>query len=375
MTTRDRAWLGGARRWVVKVGSALLTNDGQGIDEHIIGELVRQLSLLRRQNIEVLLVSSGAVAAGLSRLGVAQRPVALDELQAAAAVGQTALLRHYEVAFAQKGLLTAQVLLVNDDVLARDRYLNARATLTKLLDHGVVPIINENDTVATDEFRLGDNDTLAGLVANLVDADLLVLLTDQLGLFDRDPRSAADATLIRRASSEDPRLDAMAGGGGALGRGGMITKLRAARIGARSGTQAIIASGREKDVLSRIANGDDIGTWLESGKAPETARRRWLAGLLTVKGELELDDGAARVLCEARSSLLPVGVHAVRGEFSRGDVLLCRDAQGRELARGLSNYPSTDVRRILGRSSKDIPTILGYGGDAELIHRDNMVLL
>ncbi|WP_439106667.1 glutamate 5-kinase [Congregibacter sp.] len=375
MSPASRDWTKSAKRWVVKVGSALITDDGRSIDESVIGALVSELTLLRETGCEVLLVSSGAVAAGLLRLGATERPSELHELQAAAAVGQSALLRRYEEAFAANGLMVAQVLLGHDDVLARDRYLNARAALKTLLSHGVVPVINENDTVVTDEIRFGDNDTLAALVANLVDADVLVLLTDQAGLFDADPRTNADAKLIEHAQAQDESLDAVAGAGGVLGRGGMVTKLRAARLAARSGTETVIVAGREPQVLTRIAKGEGLGSWLESGSAPENARRQWLASLVTFRGVVEIDDGAVEVLKGSGRSLLPVGVKSVSGDFARGDVLLCRDAQGREVARGLSNYNACEVAQIMGLSSRSIAEILGYGGEPELIHRDNLVLL
>ena len=375
MTALPRNWVGAAKRWVVKVGSALLTDDGRGIDDAVIANLVEELAALRSRGREVLLVSSGAVAAGLLRLGETRRPAQLHELQAAAAVGQSALLQRYEQAFAQRGYLTAQILLGHDDVEARDRYLNARGTLNSLLARGVIPIVNENDTVVTREIRFGDNDTLAALVANLVDADVLVLLTDQAGLFDADPRHEPAATRIEHALAADPSLDAMAGNGGDLGRGGMITKLRAARLAACSGTQTLIAGGKSRRVLQRLAAGDTLGTWLESGSAPRSARRQWLAGLVTCRGVVEIDEGAAAVLRGSGKSLLPVGVRSVDGRFRRGDVLLCRDARGADVARGLTNYNAEEVRRIMGRSSRDIPAVLGYGGEPELIHRDNMVLL
>ncbi len=375
MSGQSRAWARDARRWVVKVGSALLTDNGRGIDDSVIGDLVEQLTALRARGCEVLLVSSGAVAAGLLRLGESQRPEELHELQAAAAVGQSALLQRYEQAFAERGYLTAQILLGHDDVEARDRYLNARGTLSSLLDRGVIPIINENDTVVTDEIRFGDNDTLAALVANLVDADVLALLTDQSGLFDRDPRHDSAATKVAHAPANDPSLDAMVGDGGALGRGGMITKLRAARLAARSGTETLIAGGKELQVLVRLAAGEPLGTWLESGNAPQKARRQWLASLVTFRGVVEIDEGAVKVLRSSGKSLLPVGVRSVEGDFQRGDVLLCRDASGAEVARGLSNYSAEEARQIVGRSSQDIAAVLGYGGEPELIHRDNLVLL
>lgn len=364
-----------ARRWVVKVGSALLTDNGRGLDAQMIETLVEQIHALRSSGSEVLLVSSGAVAAGIARLGITQRPTDLHELQAAAAVGQSALLRRYEEAFARRDVLVAQILLGHDDVVARDRYLNARGALSALLRQGVVPIINENDTVVTDEIRFGDNDTLAALVANLVDADVLVLLTDQKGLYETDPRIDANAPLIETARADDPRLDAMVGGGGALGRGGMLTKLRAARLAARSGTETLIAHGKEPSVLLRLKDGESLGTWLESGDVPENARRQWLASLVTYRGVVDIDVGAVKVLRDSGRSLLPVGVLSVHGDFERGDVLLCRDPSGRDVARGLSNYSSKEVAQIQGRRTAEIRELLGYGGEPELIHRDNLVLL
>ncbi|MEM1110624.1 MAG: glutamate 5-kinase [Pseudomonadota bacterium] len=370
-----RADIKAARRWVVKVGSALLTDDGRGLDERVITDLVAQLNTLRQGGAEVVLVSSGAVAAGIVRLGWAERPRALHELQAAAAVGQSALVQSYEAAFRTHGITTAQVLLGHDDVIARDRYLNARGTLNTLLGMGVVPIVNENDTVVTEEIRFGDNDTLAALVANLIDADALVLLTDQLGLFREDPRHNPDAELISESDVNAPELDAMAGDGGALGRGGMVTKLRAARLAARSGTETVIASGRVPEVLALIAAGEPEGSWLRTGKRPQNARKQWLASMVQIQGSVELDAGAVKVLLDSGRSLLPVGVRAVSGTFARGDMVSCRDSQGREVARGLVNYNADETRKIMGSASAEIETILGYGGDEELIHRDNLVLI
>lgn len=364
-----------ARRWVVKVGSALLTDDGAGLNESVIAQLVDELVALKSRGCEVVLVSSGAVAAGVVRLGWAQRPQRVHELQAAAAVGQSVLIQSYESAFNRHGVATAQVLLGHDDVSARDRYLNARATLKTLLGLGVVPVINENDTVVTDEIRFGDNDTLAALVANLVDADAVVLLTDQLGLYREDPRTNPQAELVESCDVHDESLDAMAGEGGLLGRGGMITKLRAARLAARSGSETIIASGRVEKVLSKIADGENIGTWLRTGKEPEAARKQWLAGMLKSSGTLELDAGAVKVLENSGRSLLPVGVRSVEGQFSRGDLVSCRDEKGREIARGLVNYSAEDTQKIMGSASADIKSLLGYQADEELIHRDNLVLV
>jgi glutamate 5-kinase len=372
MTEREE--IARARRWVVKVGSALLTNDGRGLDREMIEALVAQLVALRAAGSEVVLVSSGAVAAGIVRLGWSTRPHQVHELQAAAAVGQSELVQSYEAAFKQHGITTAQVLLGHDDVTARDRYLNARGALSTLLALGVVPVVNENDTVVTDEIRFGDNDTLAALVANLIDADALVLLTDQLGLFREDPRANPDAELVSECAVTDPALDGMAGEGGALGRGGMVTKLRAARLAARSGTETVIASGRVNNVLAQIAAGETVGTWLKTGKQPQNARKQWLASMVQVLGSVELDDGAVQVLRDAGRSLLPVGVRGVHGNFSRGDMVSCRDGQGREIARGLVNYSADETRRIMGSPSSEIESILGYQGEKELIHRDNLVL-
>ncbi|HEY6130885.1 MAG TPA: glutamate 5-kinase [Halioglobus sp.] len=371
----ERTEIASSRRWVVKGGSALLTNDGRGLDEGVITSLVKQLSQLREMGCEVVLVSSGAVAAGIVRLGWSARPHLIHELQAAAAVGQSVLVQSYENAFKRHNIATAQILLVHDDVLARDRYLNARGTLKTLLKLGVIPIVNENDTVVTDEIRFGDNDTLAALVANLIDADVLVLLTDQRGLYQEDPRHNPAAELVTTCDVNDARLDAMAGEGGALGRGGMVTKLRAARLAARSGTQTVIASGRIENVLKSIVAGANVGTWLRSGKQPQTARKQWLAGMLQTPGSVELDEGAVRVLRESGRSLLPVGVRDVRGNFARGDMVSCRDPQGREIARGLVNYSADETRRIMGSPSQEIESILGYEVDEELIHRDNLVLV
>lgn len=369
-----RAEVAAGRRWVVKVGSALLTNDGRGLDENVIGALVSQLARLRERGCEVVLVSSGAVAAGIVRLGMAARPHLLHELQAAAAVGQSVLVQSYENAFKEHGIISAQVLLGHDDVIARDRYLNARGTLNTLLELGVVPVINENDTVVTDEIRFGDNDTLAALVANLIDADALLLLTDQLGLYREDPRQNPDATLVEVSDVNSADLDGMAGQGGALGRGGMVTKLRAARLAARSGTQTIIAGGRVPDIITKTTSGAGLGTWLRTDRQPQNARKQWLASMVRIQGSVELDDGAVRVLRDSGRSLLPVGVRAVHGGFLRGDMVSCRDGEGREVARGLVNYSAADTRRIMGAASSAIEGILGYAGDEELIHRDNLVI-
>jgi glutamate 5-kinase len=373
---KTRAELGQSRRWVVKVGSSLVTNDGRGLDNAAIAAWVDQLARLRAGGVELILVSSGSVAEGMSRLGWQRRPHAMHELQAAAAVGQMGLVQAYESCFLRHGLHTAQVLLTHEDLADRQRYLNARTTLRTLLTLGVVPVINENDTVATDEIRFGDNDTLAALVANLAEANLLVILTDQEGVFDRDPRREPGAQLIREGKAGDPRLDEVASGsGGLLGRGGMYTKVRAAARAARSGTSTLIASGREPDVLVRIAAGEELGTVLRATKEPLAARKQWLAGQLKVKGRLHLDEGAVRGVSEAGRSLLAVGVTRVEGGFNRGELVACVAPGGREVARGLVNYSAEEARKIMGQPSDRIEALLGYVVEPELIHRDDMVVL
>ncbi len=373
----ERSDIPRTRRWVVKIGSALLTAEGQGLDRQALRGWVDQMAdWLESDGHELLLVSSGAVAEGMCRMGWTRRPRTLHELQAAAAIGQMGLVQAWESCFQRRGRHTAQVLVTHDDLSDRRRYLNARSTLRTLLDLRVVPVVNENDVVANEELRFGDNDTLAALVANLVEADLLVLLTDQPGLFDADPRVHPDACLVEHAAVDDPRLDLYAGESrGALGRGGMATKLRAARVAARSGTATVIASGREPGVLHRIARGEAVGTLLVPAQEPHAARKRWLAGQLQVRGTLVLDEGAVKALRESGKSLLAAGVQSVEGRFSRGEVVACVDASGREVARGLVNYSSEETRRILGQPSSRFEAILGYKDDEELIHRDNLVLL
>ena len=364
-----------ARRLVVKVGSALVTNNGEGLDLGAIDEWARQIANLRQMERQVILVSSGAIACGMQRLEWRKRPRAVHELQAAAAVGQMGLAQAYESAFARYALHTAQILLTHDDLVDRKRYLNARSTLSTLLELGVVPIINENDTVVTDEIKFGDNDTLGALVANLVEADCLIILTDQDGLFTADPRKDADATLIAEARAGTPVLESMAGGSGTqFGKGGMITKVIAAKRAARSGAHTVIASGREANVMLRLAHGEPLGTLLVSETPALTARKQWLADHLQLNGKLTLDGGAIRALRQGKS-LLPIGVVAVQGEFERGAAVACIADNGHEVARGLVNYGSSDARRIARRASQDIEEILGYIDEPEIIHRDNMILL
>lgn len=370
ITTRIAA----ARRLVIKVGSALVTNNGEGLDFAAIGEWARQIAELRRLERQVILVSSGAIACGMQRLGWYKRPNAVHELQAAAAVGQMGLAQAYQSAFDRHQLHTAQILLTHDDLADRKRYLNARSTLTTLLQYGVVPIINENDTVVTDEIKFGDNDTLGALVANLVEADCLIILTDQQGLFTADPRRDAEATLIAEARAGLPALEAMAGGAGSqISKGGMITKVIAAKRAARSGAHTVIASGREEQVIVRLAHGEPLGTLLVSETPPLTARKQWLADHLQLSGRLVLDTGAIEAL-RAGKSLLPIGVQAVEGDFERGAVVACVGSSGEEIARGLANYGSGDARRIARRASQEIETILGFIDESELIHRDNLIL-
>ena len=372
----DRIKTSECQRWVVKIGSALLTNDGQGLAVDAIEGWVEQMAGLRQSGREILLVSSGAVAEGMTRLGWTRRPHALHELQAAAAVGQMGLVQAYESRFQKYGLHTAQVLLTHEDLADRQRYLNARSTLRTLLGLGVIPIVNENDTVTTEEIRLGDNDTLAALVANLTGADLLVLLTDQDGLLDSDPRTNPDARLIPEAQAGDAGLEIMAAGsGGMLGRGGMLTKVRAAALAARSGTLTLIASGNAGNVLQRIAADEAPGTRLNPVCEPFAARKQWLAGHLQVRGQLQLDAGAVDKLRSAGSSLLPVGVTRVAGDFKRGDVVVCKGPAGEEVARGLVNYSASEAETIIGQSSSRIEALLGYVDEVELVHRDNLVLI
>ena len=365
----------GNRCWVVKLGSALLTDDGCGLRTEAIADWVAQMAQLRTRGLRFIIVSSGAIAEGRARLGWNQRRVSLHEQQAAAAVGQMGLIQAYESAFQGYGIHTAQILLTHDDVADRKRYLNARSALRTLLELGVVPIINENDSVATDEIRFGDNDSLAGLVANLAEADRLIILTDQPGLYDRDPREFSDARLIRTGQAGDPSLLECAGPGGTLGRGGMLTKLKAAETAAKSGTETVICSGLEAGVLLKIAAGEQTGTLLGVARSPLAARKQWLAGHKRPAGVLVLDDGACKVLAERGSSLLAVGVVSVQGEFNRGEIVSCTDRDGSEVARGLVNYDAGETRRIMGKSSDRIEELLGYVDDEELIHRDNMVVL
>ncbi|MDA1302216.1 MAG: glutamate 5-kinase [Proteobacteria bacterium] len=360
------------RTWVIKVGSSLLTQNGRGLSLDFIGRLADDIAELKRSGIRVVLVSSGSVAEGMVRLGFQTRPESIHLLQAAAAVGQMGLIQAYESHFKRHRLITAQVLLTHADLRSRERYLNARSTLTSLLDLGVVPVVNENDTVVTDEIRLGDNDTLAGMVANLIEANTLVLLTDQEGLYSSDPRFGK-ADLIEEAFAGEARLDQVAGPGSKLGRGGMQTKISAARIAARSGAQTIITYGARDQVIRELAAGTLYGTLLKPDRAMLASRKQWLAGLPS-RGRLQLDAGAAEVLRTRGRSLLPVGVRGADGSFTRGEVVSCIDESGFEVARGLVNYSAEETRLIMGRATSDIENILGFTNEEELIHRDNMVL-
>jgi len=370
----DRLSIKAKKRWVVKVGSALLTNDGEGLHRETIIKLAEQIAFLRDKGIEVILVSSGSVAAGVSQLGMKSRPNRVDELQAAAAVGQASLVRHYEQAFQPFSIQTAQVLLTHSDIANRERYLNARSTLLRLLELGVLTVVNENDTVATDEICFGDNDSLGSLVANIVGADLLVILTDQNGLYTADPRTDPDATLLHEVSANDESLKAMATGGSSLGRGGMVTKLSAAQIASRSGASTIIASGRENKVLERLYEGETLGTLLTASERVPS-KKQWMAGQMKIAGKVVVDEGAVKVLQQSGRSLLPVGVVSVEGDFMRGELISCVNQDRNEIARGLSNYSAEDARLIIGKASGEIRELLPFAPDDELIHRDNLVLV
>lgn len=364
-----------ARRIVVKVGSSLVTNEGRGVDAAAIGNWSRQLAALARSGREVVMVSSGAIAEGMKRLGWAHRPKEVHELQAAAAVGQMGLAQMYETQLRQHGMASAQVLLTHADLADRERYLNARTTLLTLLQLQVIPVINENDTVVTDEIKFGDNDTLGALVANLVDADALIILTDQKGLYEADPRKDPAARFVHEAVAGDPALELMAGGtGSSLGRGGMITKILAARRAAGSGASTVIAWGREPDVLLRLCEGESIGTLLVASTAKVAARKQWMADHLQLKGSVTVDEGAVKKLTAEGKSLLPIGVVEVSGDFLRGDVIAVRSSQGVEIARGLANYSAAESRLIARKPSSQIEAMLGYTNEPELIHRDNLVL-
>ena len=365
-----------AKRWVIKIGSALLTKDGKGLDYAAMAEWTKQIASLRQQNIEVILVSSGSVAEGMSRMGWSSRPTKLAELQAAAAIGQTGLIEAYQTEFQKYQIQAAQVLLTHDEVSNRVRYLNARNTLRALLKFKALPIINENDTVALQEMRLGDNDTLAALVANITEADLLLILTDQQGLFTKDPRHNDDAELISEESASNTDLLSYVGNiATTLGSGGMATKLIAAQRAATSGCATIIASGRKDEVISRIAKGENIGTFLTPDESQLSARKQWIASQVQASGSVTLDNGASKAIQTQGTSLLPIGVESANGEFKRGDVIDCKNPAGEVIARGLINYSSDEVAELAKQPSDKITKILGYAGDTELIHRDNLVVL
>jgi glutamate 5-kinase len=364
-----------ARRIVVKVGSSLVTNEGRGLDEDAIGEWCRQMALLSAQGKEVVMVSSGAIAEGMKRLGWTSRPSEVPALQAAAAVGQMGLAQMYETKLRENGMGSAQVLLTHADLADRERYLNARSTLLTLLQHRVLPVINENDTVVNDEIKFGDNDTLGALVANLVEADLLVILTDQKGLYTADPRKDPSATFVHEARAGDPMLESMAGGAGSsIGKGGMITKILAAKRAAGSGASTVIAWGREPDALLRLALGDNMGTFLGAQTAKQQARKQWMADHLQLRGSVTVDAGAAHKVLTEGKSLLPIGMTGVDGDFSRGDVIAIRDEQGVEIARGLANYASAEARLLCRKPSHGYEALLGYTAEPEMVHRDNLIL-
>ncbi|MFV2032429.1 MAG: glutamate 5-kinase [Gammaproteobacteria bacterium] len=364
------------KKVVIKIGSALITDGGKGLDRAMIAAWAEQMAQLREQKVDVVLVSSGSIAEGITRLGLKSRPTSISELQATASVGQMGLVQAYEACFQQHGLHSAQILLTHADLSNRKRYLNARSTLRTLLRYGVVPVVNENDSVSNEEIRFGDNDTLSALVANLIEADLLIILTDQQGLYDSNPAQNPDAVLIEQADANDPKLMDYAGpSSGHLGRGGMQTKVSAAQLAARSGTHTVIASGKVENVITALVRGETLGSLLKAGEGHLAARKQWLAGHMRCAGELNLDDGAVDVLKNKNASLLPVGVKGVGGVFNRGEVVACLDSQGKEIARGLVNYPSDECKRIIGKSSSQIPEILGYEDDPELINRENLILM
>ena len=364
-----------ARRIVVKVGSSLVTNEGRGLDEAAIGEWCRQMALMAKDGREVIMVSSGAIAEGMKRLGWATRPQEIHALQAAAAVGQMGLAQMYETKLRENGLGSAQVLLTHADLADRERYLNARSTLLTLLHHKVLPVINENDTVVNDEIKFGDNDTLGALVANLVEADALVILTDQKGLYTADPRKNPAAEFVHEARAGDPALEAMAGGvGSSIGSGGMITKILAAKRAAGSGASTVIAWGREPDALIRLCKGEPIGTLLVAQTQKQQARKQWMADHLQLRGAVTVDPGAASKLLAEGKSLLAIGMTHVEGDFSRGDVIAIRDVNGLEIARGLANYASTEARLICRKPSSEFEGLLGYVAESEFVHRDNLIL-
>ena len=375
MTSANTTLLQDAKRIVIKVGSSLVTNEGRGLDEQAIGEWCRQMGALVREGREVIMVSSGAIAEGMKRLGWNTRPHELHELQAAAAVGQMGLAQMYETKLRENGLGSAQVLLTHADLADRERYLNARSTLLTLLSHGVLPVINENDTVVNDEIKFGDNDTLGALVANLVEADALIILTDQKGLYSADPRRDPTATFVHEARAGDAKLEEMAGGAGSsIGKGGMITKILAAKRAAGSGASTVIAWGREPDALLRLAKGEPIGTLLVAPTQKQQARKQWMADHLQLRGSVSIDAGAVLKLRDEGKSLLPIGMTSVEGEFSRGEVIAIHDVTGQEVARGLANYASAEARLLCRKSSTDIEALLGYIAEPEMVHRDNLVL-
>ncbi|MEM7027387.1 MAG: glutamate 5-kinase [Pseudomonadota bacterium] len=373
--TMNREKLKQAKRWVIKLGSALLTDNGCGLKHELLDNWIRQIAELNKQGIETAIVSSGAVAEGVSRLQWKERPTTLHHLQAAAAVGQMGLIQAYEVGFQKYDIQTAQILLTHEDVANRERYLNARTTMSSLISLGVNPIINENDSVAIDEIRFGDNDTLAGMVSNLIDADVLLILTDQAGIYTANPNKHNDAEFIQQINVDDPNLEAYAGEGGALGRGGMRTKVKAAKIAAKSGALTVIASGYDEDVILKVANADSIGSLLFGDTDSVNARRLWLAGQGKLKGAVILDQGAVNALKSKGKSLLPVGINSVQGEFNRGEIIACLDENGNEIARGLTNYNASQTSLIMGKTSNEVSQLLGGIDEDELIHRDNLLIV
>ena len=364
-----------AKKIIIKLGSSIITNDGKGIDEAFLSNFAADISLLAKK-MQVVIVSSGAIAAGLKKLGISRRPSELSELQAAAAVGQMDLIRSFEKEFSKVSMICAQVLLTHDDLSDRKRYLNARSTLNNLLEKNVIPIINENDTVSNEEIKFGDNDNLAALTANLLEADYLILLTDQDGLYSDDPRKNSNVTLLSRISVNDKKLDEVAKATtSSVGRGGMYTKILAARRASLSGTHTIIANGKNRKVFSNLLNDSVSGTFIQSEERQLDARKKWLAGQLKSKGTLIIDDGATNAIVNSGKSLLSVGITDVKGKFDRGDLVQCISSSGQEVAKGLINYSSSEVGKVLGQPSDKMESLLGYVNESSVIHRNNLVVL
>jgi len=364
------------KRWVIKIGSSLVTKSSTGLNIKNIKDWAGQINELIDQNINVIIVSSGAIAEGMNRLNLVKRPSSSSRLQALAATGQMGLIQAYEVAFKKYNILTAQMLLTHEDLSNRARYLNAKNTLNNLMQYNIIPIINENDTVSTDEIKFGDNDTLASLVANLSGAEKLIILTDQDGLYTNDPRKVKDSKLIKSISVLDKKLNKYAGpSNNILGRGGMITKISAAKKAAKSNTQTIIANGIKKNILINILNNQDyIGTTIYNKNLAINSKKQWIANSLKIKGKIIVDAGAKKVIKQSGKSLLPVGIKSISGEFKKGDLLAICSSNNIEIATGLTNYGSNELAKIIGMSTARIKKEFGIIDSEVVIHRDNMIL-